>query len=145
MRRDVLSVPETLNLWDTLAQFDTHGVGFALIVSEYGLVVGLITFKDIMGALMDGLANPFEEQAIVRRDENSWLVDGAAPIGDVMRELHLLELPGSDQFDTISGFVMHRLRRMARKTDRVDECGFRFEVVDVEGFRINQLLVTRLS
>ncbi|MGO2958800.1 MULTISPECIES: hemolysin family protein [Acetobacter] len=145
MRRDVLSVPETLNLWDTLAQFDTHGVGFALIVSEYGLVVGLITFKDIMGALMDGLANPFEEQAIVRRDENSWLIDGAAPIGDVMRELHLIELPDSTQFDTIGGFVMHRLRRMARKTDRVDQSGYRFEVVDVEGFRINQLLVTRLA
>ncbi|MDN6041690.1 MAG: hemolysin family protein [Acetobacter sp.] len=144
MRRDVLSVPETLNLWDTLAQFDTHSVGFALIVSEYGLVVGLITFKDIMGALMDGLANPFEEQAIVRRDENSWLIDGAAPIGDVMRELPLSELPDSAQFDTIGGFVMHRLRRMARKTDRVDESGYRFEVVDVEGFRINQLLVTRL-
>lgn len=145
MRRDVLSVPETLNLWDTLAQFDTHGVGFALIVNEYGLVVGLITFKDIMGALMDGLANPFEEQAIVRRDENSWLIDGAAPIGDVMRELHLIELPDSAQFDTIGGFVMHRLRRMARKADRVDDGGFRFEVVDVEGFRINQLLVTRLT
>ncbi|KXV75789.1 hemolysin C [Acetobacter malorum] len=145
MRRDVLSVPETLNLWDTLAQFDTHGVGFALIVNEYGLVVGLITFKDIMGALMDGLANPFEEQAIVRRDENSWLIDGAAPIGDVMRELHLIELPDSAQFDTIGGFVMHRLRRMARKADRVDAGGFRFEVVDVEGFRINQLLVTRLT
>ncbi|GBQ07006.1 MULTISPECIES: hemolysin family protein [Acetobacter] len=145
MRRDVLSVPETLNLWDTLAQFDTHGVGFALIVNEYGLVVGLITFKDIMGALMDGLANPFEEQAIVRRDENSWLIDGAAPIGDVMRELHIIELPDSAQFDTIGGFVMHRLRRMARKADRVDAGGFRFEVVDVEGFRINQLLVTRLT
>ncbi|GBR27901.1 hemolysin family protein [Acetobacter orleanensis] len=145
MRRDVLSVPETLNLWDTLAQFDTHGVGFALIVNEYGLVVGLITFKDIMGALMDGLANPFEEQAIVRRDENSWLIDGAAPIGDVMRELHVIELPDSTHFDTIGGFVMHRLRRMARKADRVDAGGFRFEVVDVEGFRINQLLVTRLT
>lgn len=145
LRRDVLSVPETLNLWDTLAQFDTHGAGFALIVSEYGLVVGLITFKDIMGALMDGLANPFEEQAIVRRDENSWLVDGAAPIGDVMRELGVAELPDSSSFDTIGGFVMHRLRRMARKADKTDASGFRFEVVDVEGFRINQLLVTRLE
>ncbi|MGF1275477.1 hemolysin family protein [Acetobacter pasteurianus] len=145
MRREVLSVPETLNLWDTLAQFDTHGTGFALIVNEYGLVVGLITFKDIMGVLMDGLASPFEEQAIVKRDENSWLVDGAAPIGDVIRELHVLDLPDSEQFDTIGGFIMHRLRRMARKADRVDAAGFRFEVVDVEGFRINQLLVTRMT
>lgn len=145
MRREVLSVPETLNLWDTLAQFDTHGTGFALIVNEYGLVMGLITFKDIMGVLMDGLASPFEEQAIVKRDENSWLVDGAAPIGDVIRELHVVDLPDSEQFDTIGGFIMHRLRRMARKADRVDAAGFRFEVVDVEGFRINQLLVTRMT
>ncbi|MDG6093599.1 hemolysin family protein [Acetobacter sp. AN02] len=143
LRRDVLSVPETLNLWDTLAQFDTQGAGFALVVSEYGLVVGLITFKDILGALMDGLANPFEEQAIVRRDTHSWLVDGAAPIGDVIRELGVADLPESQNFDTIGGFVLHRLRRMARKADRIDEAGFRFEVVDVEGFRINQLLVTR--
>ncbi|MFT8674879.1 MAG: hemolysin family protein [Acetobacter sp.] len=145
MRRDVLSVPETLHLWDTLAQFDSHNTGFALIVNEYGLVVGLITFKDIMGVLMDGLASPFEEQAIVRRDEKSWLVDGAAPIGDVIRELQIMDLPGHEQFDTIGGFVMHRLRRMARRTDRVDAAGFRFEVVDVEGFRINQLLVTNLT
>ncbi|OAG75196.1 hemolysin/magnesium/cobalt transporter CorC/HlyC [Acetobacter malorum] len=62
-----------------------------------------------------------------------------------MRELHIIELPDSAQFDTIGGFVMHRLRRMARKADRVDAGGFRFEVVDVEGFRINQLLVTRLT
>ncbi|ACI52889.1 protein of unknown function DUF21 [Gluconacetobacter diazotrophicus PA1 5] len=143
MRRDVLSLPDTLNLWDTLAQFDTHGAGFALIVNEYGLVVGLITFKDIMGALMDGLANPFEEQAIVRRDENSWLIDGAAPIGDVIRELGIATLPDSHNFDTIGGFIMHRLRRMARKADRVEAANFLFEVVDVEGFRINQLLVTR--
>lgn len=143
MRRDVLSLPDTLNLWDTLAQFDTHGAGFALIVNEYGLVVGLITFKDIMGALMDGLANPFEEQAIVRRDENSWLIDGAAPIGDVIRELGIPALPDSHNFDTIGGLVMHRLRRMARKADRVEAAHFLFEVVDVEGFRINQLLVTR--
>jgi len=144
MRRDVLSLPDTLNLWDTLAQFETHNAGFALIVNEYGLVVGLITYKDIMGALMDGLANPFEEQAIVRRDENSWLIDGAAPIGDVVRELGLRSLEDNPNFDTIGGFVMNRLRRMARKADRVQAEGFRFEVVDVEGFRINQLLVTRL-
>ena len=145
LRRDVLSVPETLNLWDTLAQFDAHGAGFALVINEYGMVVGLITFKDIMGALMDGLATPFEEQLIVRRDENSWLIDGAAPIGDVIRELGMTGLPDSSSFDTIAGFVMHRLRRMARKADRTDAGGFRFEVVDVEGFRINQLLVIRLE
>ncbi|ANQ42539.1 hemolysin/magnesium/cobalt transporter CorC/HlyC [Gluconobacter thailandicus F149-1 = NBRC 100600] len=144
MRRDVLSLPDTLNLWETLAQFDAHSAGFALIVNEYGLVVGLITYKDIMGALMDGLVSPFEEQAIVRRDANSWLIDGAAPIGDVIRELDIPLFDDAQNFDTVGGFVMNRLRRMARKADSVESSGFRFEVVDVEGFRINQLLVTRL-
>ncbi len=147
MRRDVLSLPDTLNLWEALAQFESHGAGFALIVSEYAVVVGVITFKDIMGALMDGLANPFEEQAIVRRDESSWLVDGIADLGDVIRALaverpgELAPAPGS--YETVGGFVMHRLRRVARKADRIEAAGFTFEVVDVEGFRINQLLVTR--
>ncbi|MXV35505.1 MULTISPECIES: hemolysin family protein [unclassified Saccharibacter] len=145
MRRDVLSLPDTLNLWETLAQFDTHGAGFALIINEYGLVVGLITYKDIMGALMDGLANPFEEQAIVSRDAESWLIDGAAPIGDVIRELSINLFVDDHHFDTIGGFVTNRLRRMARKADRIEAAGFRFEVVDVEGFRINQLLVTRMK
>ncbi|MBA5727261.1 hemolysin family protein [Bombella mellum] len=145
MRRDVLSLPDTLNLWETLAQFDTHGAGFALIFNEYGLIVGLITYKDIMGALMDGLANPFEEQAIVRRDDDSWLIDGAAPILDVIRELDIPLFHDNAEFDTIAGFITHRLRRMARKTDRVEVAGFRFEVVDVERFRINQLLVTRMK
>ena len=143
-RRDVLSLPDTLNLWETLAQFDAHSAGFALIVNEYGLVVGLITYKDIMGALMDGLVSPFEEQAIVRRDEHSWLIDGAAPIGDVIRELDIPMFEDAQNFDTVGGFVMNRLRRMARKADRVESSGFRFEVVDVEGFRINQLLVSRI-
>ncbi|MEN3165844.1 hemolysin family protein [Gluconobacter sp. OJB] len=145
MRRDVLSLPDTLNLWETLAQFEAHSAGFALIVNEYGLVVGLITYKDIMGALMDGLVSPFEEQAIVRRDDKSWLIDGAAPIGDVIRELDIPMFDDAQNFDTVGGFVMNRLRRMARKADSVQSSGFRFEVVDVEGFRINQLLVTRLN
>ena len=114
------------------------------MVNGSGLVVGRITYKDIMGALMDGLVSPFEEQAIVRRDANSWLIDGAAPIGDVIRELDIPIFDDAQNFDTVGGFVMNRLRRMARKADSVESSGFRFEVVDVEGFRINQLLVTRL-
>ncbi len=93
---------------------------------------------------MDGLASPFEEQAIVRRDANSWLIDGAAPIGDVFRELDIDLSAERDLFHTIGGFVMHRLRRMARKADRIEAANYRFEVVDVDGFRINQLLVSRV-
>lgn len=144
-RRDVLSIPETLNVWEVLSQFQAQGTGFALVVSEYALVVGIVTFKDVMGALMGGLASPFEEQLIVQRDERSWLVDGIAPLPDVVRALGIEGLASSSLYETVGGFVMHRLRRVARKADRVEAAGFTFEVVDVDRLRVNQLLITRTA
>ncbi|MFC3124939.1 hemolysin family protein [Pseudoroseomonas globiformis] len=143
MRRDAPSVPETLDLWEVLAQFEAQGAGFALVVSEYAMVVGLVTYKDVLAALVGGLADPFEERAIVRRDSDSWLVDGIATLSDVALALGTEALPTDGPFRTAGGFVMHRLRRVPRKADRVEAAGFVFEVVDVEGFRVNQLLVTR--
>ncbi|MBV9655407.1 MAG: HlyC/CorC family transporter [Acetobacteraceae bacterium] len=144
-RRDALSIPETLNVWEVLSQFQAQGTGFALVVSEYALVVGIVTFKDVMGALMGGLASPFEEELIVQRDEHSWLVDGIAPLPDVVRALGIEGLPNSSLYETVGGFVMHRLRRVARRADKVEAAGFTFEVVDVEHLRVNQLLITRIG
>lgn len=144
MRRDVPSVPETLDLWEVLAQFEAQKAGFALVVSEYAVVVGLVTYKDVLAALVGGLADPFEERAILKRDTDSWLVDGVAPLADVAVALNTEALPLEGPYHTAGGFVMHRLRRVPRKADKVEVAGFTFEVVDVEGFRINQLLVTRI-
>ncbi|HTM77140.1 MAG TPA: hemolysin family protein [Devosia sp.] len=143
-RRDVLSVPDSLNIWEVLAEFQAQGMGFALVVSEYGVVVGLVTFKDLMGALMQGLVNPFEEEVILRRDDQSWLVDGVAPLVDVMRTLGIKTLPDGS-YETIGGFIVHRLRRAARKGDKVEQSGYLFEVVDADRTRLNQLLVTKLA
>ena len=144
-RRDVLSVPDTLNVWEVLAEFQAQSTGFALVVSEYALVVGVVTFKDLMGALMQGLANPFEEQAILKRDDHSWLVDGVAPFVDVMRTLGIKHLAAEAPYETIGGFIVHRLRRAARKGDKVEAAGFIFEVVDADKMRLNQLLVSKVS
>ena len=142
-RRDVLSVPDTLNVWEVLAEFQAQSTGFALVVSEYALVVGVVTFKDLMGALMQGLASPFEEQAILKRDDNSWLVDGMAPFVDVTRALGIKHLEAEGNYETIGGFIVHRMRRAARKGDRVEAAGYVFEVVDADKMRLNQLLVSK--
>jgi CBS domain containing-hemolysin-like protein len=144
-RRDVLSVPDTLNVWEVLAEFQAQSTGFALVVSEYAHVVGVVTFKDLMGALMQGLANPFEEQAILKRDEQSWLVDGVAPFVDVTRTLGIKHLEAEAGYETIGGFIVHRLRRAARKGDKVEAAGYVFEVVDADKMRLNQLLVTKTA
>ena len=144
-RRDVLSVPDTLNVWEVLAEFQAQSTGFAVVVSEYALVVGVVTFKDLMGALMQGLANPFEEQAILKRDDQSWLVDGVAPFVDVMRTLGIKHLEAEAAYETIGGFIVHRMRRAARKGDKVEAAGFVFEVVDADKMRLNQLLVSKVG
>ena len=144
-KREVLSVPDTLNVWEVLAEFQAQNTGFALVVSEYAHVVGVVTFKDLMGALMQGLANPFEEQAILKRDEHSWLIDGVAPFVDVTRTLGIKHLEAEAAYETIGGFIVHRLRRAARKGDKIEAAGHVFEGVDADKMRLNQLLVTRAT
>lgn len=143
-RRDVISVPDSLNVWEVLAEFQAQDTGFALVTSEYANIVGVVTFKDLMAALVQGLANPFEERQMLQRDDQSWLVDGITPLIDVMQALNIHHINSEGSFETVGGFVVHRLRRAARKGDKVDAEGYRFEVVDADKLRLNQLLVTRI-
>lgn len=85
------------------------------------------------------------EEQIVQRDENSWLIDGGTPIEDVMRVLDIDEFPQSGNYETIGGFMMFMLRKIPKRTDSVKFSGFKFEVVDIDNYRIDQLLVTRID
>ncbi|MGB3338308.1 MAG: hemolysin family protein [Devosia sp.] len=142
-RRDVLSVPDSLNVWEVMAEFQAQNTGFALVVSEYAYVVGIVTFKDLMAALVQGLVNPFEEKPILQRDDNSYLIDGITPLVEVAQALGIKHLQSEGTYETIGGFIVHRLRRAARKGDRIDAGGYTFEVVDADRMRLNQLLVTK--
>lgn len=142
-RRDVLSVPDSLNVWEVMAEFQAQNTGFALVVSEYAYVVGIVTFKDLMAALVQGLVNPFEEKPILQRDDNSYLIDGITPLVEVAQALGINHLQSEGAYETIGGFIVHRLRRAARKGDRIDAGGYTFEVVDADRMRLNQLLVTK--
>ncbi len=85
------------------------------------------------------------EEQIVARDENSWLIDGGTPIDDVMRVLDIDEFPQSGNYETIGGFMMFMLRKIPKRTDSVKFAGYKFEVVDIDNYRIDQLLVTRID
>ena len=80
---------------------------------------------------------------IVRREDGSWLIDGLTPMSDVLRALDLNEPPHMSEYDTLAGFLMVMLRRVPRRTDRLSWDGHRFEVLDVDNHRIDQVLVTR--
>ncbi|EOC0264530.1 hemolysin family protein [Cronobacter dublinensis] len=143
--RNTLIVPDTLTLSEALESFKTAGEDFAVIMNEYALVVGLITLNDVMTTLMGDLVGQGLEEQIVARDENSWLIDGGTPIDDVMRVLDIDEFPQSGNYETIGGFMMFMLRKIPKRTDSVKFSGYKFEVVDIDNYRIDQLLVTRID
>jgi len=141
----VLVVPDRLTLSEVLTQFRHTSEDLAVIVNEYSLVVGIITINDVMSTVMGGLVTTLDEEQIVQRDANSWLIDGITPIPDVLRALDLGELPLQEDYDTLAGFLMVMLRRIPKRTDAVEWGGYRFEVMDVDSYKIDQVMVTRLS
>ena len=144
--RKVLIVPDRLTLSEVLEQFRQVHEDFAVIVNEYSLVVGVVTLNDVMSTVMGDLVmGPADEEQIVRRDENSWLIDGVTPVQDVLRALSLDELPHADEYETLAGFLMVMLRRVPRRTDSVSWGGYKFEVLDVDSYRVDQVMVSRLN
>lgn len=94
---------------------------------------------------MGGLVSPLIEEQIVQRDDKSWLIDGVTPIPDVLRAIGLDELPHQEEYATLAGFLMVMLRRIPKRTDTVSWGGYRFEVMDVDSFKIDQVMVTKLD
>lgn len=143
--RNVLIVPDSLTLSEALESFKSAGEHFAVIMNEYALVVGIISLNDVMTTLMGDVLSQGQEEQIVCRDANSWLIEGATPIDDVMRVLDIDEFPQQENYETIGGFMMFMLRKIPKRTDAVNYSGYKFEVVDIDNHRIDQLLVTRLE
>ena len=83
-----------------------------------------------------------EEEQIVRRDETSWLIDGATPLEDVMRALDIEAFPDWENYETIAGFMMYMLRKIPKKTDFVLYDKYKFEIIDTDNFKIDQLMVS---
>jgi len=145
--RDPLRVPETATTTSLIETFRAAGRQIALVMDEYGEVLGLVTDSDFLGAIVgeigaEGTPVPL---GIVRRDDGSWLVDGGVPIEDLQDALELGALPGQEehQYTTVAGFVLHQLGRIPRAADRFDWEDLRFEVVDMDGRRVDKVLVRR--
>lgn len=143
--RTLLILPETLTLAEIIEQFKAMREDFALIINEYALIVGLITLNDVTSTLMGNSMVAMTEEQIIQRDANSWLVDGMTPVGDLEQALKIAPFPDDDQFETIAGFMMYVLRKVPRPTESVEHAGFKFEVLDVDNHKIDQLLVTRIQ
>lgn len=129
-----------LQVLDVLKKAHIH---MALVVDEYGGVEGLVTTTDILEAIVGSLAEHEggEEPDIIRREDGSLLMDGTLPVDTVKDVLGLRDLPGEGDFHTLGGFVLHQMGRVPTSGDHFIWGGYRFEVVDMDGRRIDKLLI----
>lgn len=140
-----LFVPEGMTGLKVLQRFKDTGSHIAVVMDEFGGCAGLVTASDILEAIVGELPLPEEigEPPIVRRPDGSWLVDGRASTDDVKRLLGLDRLPREDtaEYETLGGLVMTLLGRVPTSGDRVEVERFRLEVVDMDGRRVDKVLI----
>jgi putative hemolysin len=140
-----LFVPNTVTALRALEIFKKSGAPMALVVDEYGDFEGVVTLHDILQSLVGDIADPTDadSQAVVRRDDGSWLVDGMVTVDEIKDLTGLPRLPGedSDDFQTLGGFLMARINRVPKVGDHIIVDGIRFEVVDMDGRRVDRVLI----
>ena len=140
-------VPETLSGMELLDQVRASSAQLVFVVDEYGEVQGMITVRDVLEAITGEFSTPSKDDAwAVQRDDGSWLFDGLIPVPELKDRLELKELPEEDRgrYNTLAGMVMLLLGRLPSIADKVDWEGWRFEVVDMDGKRIDRVLATAL-
>jgi putative hemolysin len=141
-----LFIPESLWALKVLEMFKQTGMHIALVVDEYDVVQGLVTLNDILEAIIGDIPSAEEqhEPQAIQREDGSWLLDGMLPIDEFQQILNLDELPGirRGQYQTLGGFVIAHLGRIPTSSDRFEWQGLRFEVVDMDGNRVDKVLVT---
>jgi len=136
-------VPETLTGMELLEQFRSSDTELVFVVDEYGEVQGAITVREVLEAITGEFSAPADEDAwAVQREDGGWLFDGLIPVPELKDRLELKELPEEDRgrYNTLAGMIMLLLGRLPSTADRVDWDGWRFEVVDMDGKRIDKVL-----
>jgi putative hemolysin len=141
-------VPETLSGMELLDHFRASSAQIVFVVDEYGEVQGMITVRDVLEAITGEFTTPSQEDAwAVQREDGSWLIDGLIPVPELKDRLTLKDLPEEDRgrYNTLAGMVMLLLGRLPKTADAVEWQGWRFEVVDLDGKRIDKVLVSALA
>ena len=141
-------VPETLTGMELLEQFRSSGASMVLVIDEYGEIQGLVTLQDVFEAVTGEFRPVHADEAwAVQREDGSWLLDGLIPIPELNDRLRLAETPEEERagFQTLSGLVMWLLGRVPSTGDVATWHGWRLEVIDMDGKRIDKILATPIQ
>ena len=138
-------VPETLTGLELLEEFQEGAIDIAFVMDEYGEFQGIVTLHDLLEAVTGEFrqVNP-EDSWAIRREDGSWLLDGSIPIPEMMDRLDLSRVPELEKghYNTLAGMFMLLLEKLPKEGDHVSWEGWRFEVVDMDGNRIDKVLAS---
>jgi len=140
-------VPDQLDAMDALRVLQAADVAMALVHDEYGHLEGVVTPADVLSAIVGNFASHLDEgdePMVVEREDGSLLLSGAIP-ADAMAERLGIDLPETRDYATAAGFVLSVMKRVPKEGERFDDQGWRFEVVDMDGRKIDKLLVCRCA
>ena len=142
-----LVVPEGVYVLNVLDLLRKEWAQIAIVIDEYGATEGIVTLSDILEAITGELPARGEELELdlVRRGDGSWLVDGAYPIDEFEDRLRLRGLRNDGDYDTVAGYALHRLERLPSIGDSFTTESGRFEIVDMDGNRIDKVLFVPAS
>jgi putative hemolysin len=146
--RPALFIPESMPALDVLERLKQKRTHVAFVIDEHGGFQGLVTTSDILEAIVGDIPLPdeTEEADIIRREDGSWLVDGKVLADELKELLQANALPFEDEnlYQTLGGLVMAFLGRIPRSGDHFEWSGFRFEVMDMDGHRVDKVLIRSL-
>jgi putative hemolysin len=135
-------VPETMFASRALEVLKEKGTDMLLVIDEFGALQGLLTINDILEEIVGEME--IDEPQAMQRQDGSWLLDGMLEVDEFKEIFDLPVLPHEDEYETLSGFVMVSLGRVPQPTDRFEWHGLKFEVMDMDGRRVDKVLVTTL-
>jgi len=146
--KPAIFIPENMQALKALEVFKNSGLHYALVIDEYGGLQGFVTLYDVLEAIVGDIPQNSEdkEQMAVQRGDGSWLFDGMIVIDELKEILGISALPDEDRagFQTISGFIMSQIGRIPKTGQTFDWDKFHFEVVDMDGRRVDRVLVSLL-
>jgi len=139
-----LFIPENNSPYQVLEKFQTSQIHSAFIVDEYGTILGLITLNDILEALVGEMPQAdVPDYQVTERHDGTFLVDAQIPFYDFLSRFQRTEWmnEGEQEFDTLAGFILHQLERIPKSGDRFLWKEFSVEVMDMDGHRIDKVLI----
>lgn len=145
LTREPVYFHEGMSIYKVLEQMKVKKISRALICDEFGDFVGMVTLKDIFEGLVGNMDNEEDEPEIIKRANNGgWLVDGQCSLYDMLCYFDCGDLyEASGGYHTLAGLILDRLQRIPRSGDTLEWNGFTFEIMDMDGARIDKVLVTR--